>query len=72
MLKPFVSAREAARVLRIGDRTLRLMIRRGEIKVIRAKEGERGKLYIPCSEILTILGTLDENGETPARAGAGE
>jgi len=70
VLKPFMSIREAARVLKVGDRTLRAMIRRGEIKALRAKEG-RAKYYIPRSEVLRILGALDES-ENPTRAGVGE
>jgi len=65
MLKPLPSAIEGARVLKIGDRTLRQITSRGEIKAIRAKEG--GKLYIPRSEILRILGE-----ENPARQGGGK
>jgi len=71
VLKPFLSAREAAKVLRVGDRTLRLMIRRGEIKALRAREGGRAKYYIPRAEVLRLLGTLDQGDDSENPAGGG-
>jgi len=71
-MKPFLSAREAARLLKVGDRTLRLMIRRGEIRALRAREGGRAKYYIPRAEVLRLMGNLDEEEKNPARGGGGE
>jgi len=70
-VKVFLSAREAARLLKVGERTLRLLIRRGEIKALRAREGGRSKWYIPRAEVLRLMGTLDQGDDSENPAGGG-